>query len=415
MNTLQKQKIKLNLNQFSPGVWAVAAMYVAGNAGFATAYSYLPLYFYRERGIPMTLVGLIFLVSGILSSLAGIIGGITGDRFGYRRMISIYLSAAVLAASAGAFFIGINAPVWSIIIFIYLARVLGGMAGPSFNAIIANTSPQNRLTESYSLLSIAVSIGWAIGPLLGGWLLGFISFGWLVGLGTGIQALQLIGILFLPADIKRSISERLNIYRLKSLFDNKALITFSLLNVLFFMTTAQWGSTLSVFTVDRLKFTTEQYGLLLSISSVMVILFQYAVSKRIQPARFRRAIVSACLVYSAGFLSFGWVRAFTPAIITVIVIVTAEMFFMPTALSIVGRISRPGDRGKSMGIYGLCQGLGFSMGPLLGGFLLDRFADNHLYIWGIIALFPLIAALGFGLWKGYPETREDPPAVDNRK
>ncbi|HLB27606.1 MAG TPA: MFS transporter [Dehalococcoidales bacterium] len=413
MKILQTARNRISPPTFGRGIWAVAAMYVAGNAGFATAYAYLSLYFYRERHMPMTLVGLIFLVNGIIGSASNIIGGITGDRFGYRKMISIYISAALFAAAGQAVLISMKAPVWSIVLLTIIARVLGSMAGPSFNAIIANISPKNRLTESYSLLAIAVSVGWAIGPLLGGWLLGLVSFGWLIALGAGMQAMQLIGLAFLPADAEKDKSERPAI-SLKSLLDNKALIIFSLLNVLFFLTTAQWGSTLSVFTVDRIGFSTKQYGLLLSISSVMVIIFQFAVSKRIQAGNMRRVLVLACLIYAAGFLSFGWVRAFAPAIITVIIIVTAEMLFMPTALSIVGRISRPEDRGKSMGIYGLCQGLGFSLGPLLGGFLLDKYPASPLYVWGPISLCPLIAAIGFALWRAKEQSNEDTSKINQQ-
>ena len=109
-----------------------------------------------------------------------------------------------------------------------------------------------------------------------------------------------------------------------------------------------------------------------------------------------------------------WVRAFAPAIITVIIIVTAEMLFMPTALSIVGRISRPEDRGKSMGIYGLCQGLGFSLGPLLGGFLLDKYPASPLYVWGPISLFPLMAAIGFALWRVKEQSNEDTSKINQQ-
>lgn len=403
MRTLQELTSKLNLDGFGRGVWAVAAMYVVGNIGFATAGIYLPLYLYQERHISMTLVGLIFLVSGISSSAAQIIGGITGDRFGYRRMVAVYISTALLAFVGQAVLVEMKAPIWSIMLITVLARVLGGMAGPSFNAIIANASAKDRLTESYSLLGVAVGVGWAIGPLLGGYLLRFISFGWLLGFGAGVMVLQLIGIPFLPKDADKSNSERLTVNSLKLLVNNKTLIVFSLLNLVFFLATAQWGGTLSVFTVDRIGFTKEQYGLLMSITSLLVVVFQYPISRRVQQANPRQVLVPACLIYVAGFLSFAWVRAFLPAIGSAVILITAEMLFIPTALSVVGRISRPEDRGKSMGIYGLCQGLGFSLGGLLGGFLLDKYPASPLYLWGLISLCPLTAAIGFATWKGYSE------------
>ena len=68
-----------------------------------------------------------------------------------------------------------------------------------------------------------------------------------------------------------------------------------------------------------------------------------------------------------------------------------------------GEISRPEDRGKNMGFFGLCETFGSSLGPLLGGFLLDRFPAEPLYLWGPIALSSFAAASGFALWQGYSQ------------
>lgn len=412
MKTLQTLRNRIGVPAFGRGVWAVAMMYVIGSTGFATAYTYLSLYLYQERHIPMTLVGVMYLASGISSAVSKIFGGITGDRFGYRKMVVVYSILGFLASAAQAVLIRINAPTWSVVVVWILVPTLGGMAFPSLNAIIANVSPKGRLTEAYGLMTIAGSVGWVIGPLLGGHLLGLFSYGWLVGFGAAMQALGLIGILFVPAESDNNgASETQSLGGLRGLISNKTLIVFSLLNLVFFLTTAQWGSSLSVFTVDRLGFKKEQYGLLLSISALLVVVFQYPVSHRIQSSNLRRVLVLACLTYGAGFLSFAWVKAFLPALAPVAIAITAEMLFIPTALGVVGRISRPEDRGRSMGIYGLCQGLGFSFGPLLGGFLLDKFPETPLLVWGPISLCPVLAAIGFALWKGVDTKEEIRPGV----
>jgi MFS family permease len=57
-----------------------------------------------------------------------------------------------------------------------------------------------------------------------------------------------------------------------------------------------------------------------------------------------------------------------------------------------------------MGILNLCATLGSSCGPLLGGFLLDRFPNRPLLVWGPIAVPVFAAAVGFLLWHGYSRT-----------
>jgi MFS family permease len=77
------------------------------------------------------------------------------------------------------------------------------------------------------------------------------------------------------------------------------------------------------------------------------------------------------------------------------------MLFIPTSYAVMGKISKPEDRAKSMGLLGLYATVGSSFGPLLGGFLLDRFPANPLYLWGPLALPAFAAAIGFISWRRY--------------
>jgi len=274
------------------------------------------------------------------------------------------------------------------------------------NAIIANASNKGRMTESYSLLAMISNISWAVGPVIGGFLLGFASFAWLFTIGFALLAAGLIGFAFLPRDSGTVKTPEQKSFDLKSFTPDRKLFGFGLLVLLFFLTLAQWGATLSVFTIDRLGFTTGQYGLLMSIGSIIIILLQYPASHMCGEHP-RRALVLGCLGYAFGFLSLSWVKTFLQAIGSITIAVIGEVFFIPTALSVVGSLSTRENRGRSMGFYGLCTTLGVSLGPLLGGVLLDRHS-SPVYLWGPISLFSFAGALGFWLWKGYPKTG-DPP------
>ena len=183
---------------------------------------------------------------------------------------------------------------------------------------------------------------------------------------------------------------------------------FGMLAMLFFLTMTQWGGTLSVFTVDRIGFSTEQYGLLMSISGLLIIIFQYPISHGMANHA-RKALVLGCLFYAAGFLSLSWVKAFMPAVGSIVIMVIGEMLFVPSALAVVGQMSGLEDKGKTMGFYGLCSTMGFSLGPLLGGFLLDTYPKTPFFLWGPIALCSFLAAFGFAVWKGYSDNKTTAP------
>jgi MFS family permease len=118
----------------------------------------------------------------------------------------------------------------------------------------------------------------------------------------------------------------------------------------------------------------------------------------------RKALVLASLLYGVGFLSLSWVKSFPVAIGSITIATMGDMLFLPTSYSAIGKMSRPEDIAKNMGILGLCGTIGNSFGPLLGGFLLDRFPNSTLLVWGPLSLPAFLAAVGFLIWRGYSRT-----------
>jgi MFS family permease len=109
-------------------------------------------------------------------------------------------------------------------------------------------------------------------------------------------------------------------------------------------------------------------------------------------------LVGGGLLYTIGYLMFGWLGGFALAVIAMIIITAGEIVFSPAALSIVGQLSPPQNRGRYMGFFGLGQTLGWMAAPLFGGILLDAFPAEPMAIWGTISAIALIAAAGFYVW-----------------
>jgi MFS family permease len=404
MNLLNKMISKTNLKSFGPGIWASMGIQAIRSTGFAIAYTYLSLYLYQERHISMTLVGTVILLTGIISGVAQVFAGMMADRFGLRRMFVIFQCIETLAFTLLAVFTGINAPVWVIFAASSMVSIASGMTSPTISAMVTDSAGGKQLNESYGLMAIGLNSGWAIGPIIGGFLLGHVSFAWVFGIGAFVQSLALIAAFYLPRGTKGKSTELFSRAFLRNLAQDTMLIGFCVLCMLLFLEMSNWGSTLSVFTVTRLGFTPAQYGLLLSISAVVIIICQYPISKRISILGTRNALFLGALLYCLGFLSVTWVKSFFPAIGSIIIASIGEMLWVPTMFSAVGKMSKPENIGKNMGIIGLCATIGQSCGPLMGGFFLDRFPTRPFFVWGPVAVPALLAAIGFLLWKGYSRT-----------
>ena len=390
--------LKQNLARYDSGIWTVTGIRTTLTTGFAVCSAFNSLYLYQERHLAMTLVGLIGLISGLLGGAFQFISGFTSDRFGRRRMLLVYIVSSLGLQVFLTVLVGLHSAVWLFIMILIIQHIVGGMGAPILGAMVADVSRAGKTTESYALMQIADNIGWATGPLLGGYLLGATSFVWLYAVSTAIRALSLIFVIFLLKESHRGIGEGLTFKSIKSVSTNYRLLGFGLISILIFMIVSQWLSTLSVFTIDRIGLTPGQFGLLITVSGLIIIVFQYPIARRIEWLGISKALFLGGLFYGAGFLLFSWVHSFSLAILAVVVASFGEIFFMPTASTVVSRISRPEDRGKNMGFFGLCAAAGISLGPLLGGFLLDKFPDNPFSVWWPIGLIGLVASLAFVIW-----------------
>jgi DHA2 family multidrug resistance protein-like MFS transporter len=65
--------------------------------------------------------------------------------------------------------------------------------------------------------------------------------------------------------------------------------------------------------------------------------------------------------------------------------------FAPAALASLGDLAPSGGRGTTMGLYSVAMNLGLIIGPLLGGYLLDRYGLPSLFYAALIILMGALA------------------------
>ncbi len=384
--------------RFDAQIWAITVIQLFTSAGFSICFPFLSLYLYQERGLTMTLIGMVFLIGGLCSAATQMMSGALSDRFGRRRLLLEATGISILLYSGLAVLIGVSAPIWAIVIAYTAARSVLTTIRPTISAMVADLSPKSRLMEAYGLLRVGGNVGFAAGPAVGGYLMTFLPYAWLLGMAALACALAFCFVLlFLRKSFYGGV-EQVGFGSTFSVATDRTFLIFTGLSLLVFLTMGQLGSTLSVFAVDRVGFSTAQYGLLLTMNGLMVVAFQYPVARGANRlARFKGLILGS-LLYGFGYLSMGWVGSFGWALAAIAVITAGEIVFSPITLSVVAELSPEDWRGRYMGFFGLSQTLGISVGPLVGGVLLDVFPTDPRFIWGIISFVAFAAAVGFYWW-----------------
>jgi MFS family permease len=393
-----KSPIRNVYYRFEPELWVMTITQFFIAFGFSICIPFLSLYLYQDRGLSMTMVGIIILVGGLCSAISQALGGVLSDRFGRRPILLIAALVSILLYSGLSVFIGISAPVWAIAIAYIAGRSMLTTTRPVISAMVADFTSKERLTEAYGILRIGANIGWAAGPAIGGYLATFLSYGWLFGIAPLTCGIISLIIFFFIRESSHGMSRGAGFRSMLAIANDRNFLVFAVISLLLFIVMGQMISTLSIFTVDMLVFSTAQFGLLLTLNGLIVIFFQYQMTLALRRIAKFRALILGSLLYAFGYLSLGWITQFEWALVAMAVITGGEIIHAPVSLSVIGELSPQDQRGQYMGLYGLSQTIGMAIGPLLGGVLIDAFPFNPELIWAPIALIAFIAVIGYYYW-----------------
>lgn len=156
------------------------------------------------------------------------------------------------------------------------------------------------------------------------------------------------------------------------------------------------NTTLGVFLRDTFSVPEVRYGGLLSLNALMVVLFQFPITRRIENKPPMLMMAAGMVLYTIGFAMFGFISTTLFFAIAMAILTVGEMLVAPVSQSLVAYFSPEDMRGRYMAIFGISGALPFAIGPLLAGLILDNAADQRI-LWYAVGIVGVFATLGF-LW-----------------
>jgi MFS family permease len=379
--------------RFDRAVWSLALTQLVTSAGFSLALPFLSLYLSRERGLSMSLVGTIMLLAAFAGALGQFLGGDLSDRFGRKPVLLGAILFRILVFMGLALLIFREGRIWGIVLTYMAVRLSGGLAMPPVFALLADLTAGKRV-EGYGLLRVGANVGWALGPALGGYLASRFPYAFLFLFGAIATFLALLLVLFWvqePGTRAVAAAARATF----TAFKDPGFLRFLGTTIPVFLVAGQLVSTLSVFTVAKVGISEAQFGSLLTLNGLLVVVFQYPLARAVQGWPRRAGLALGALLYSLGYLSFGWIRSFPLMLLAMTVVTVGEMLFTPVAQAVAADLAPEEHRGRYLGAFGLVESFGWSGGAFLGGVLLD-WAPNPQVLWGAISSLGFFAALVFG-------------------
>lgn len=383
-------------SKFDRRLWVLALGWVASAIGFSLAIPFMAIYFYSELGLSLSSIGLFFGVTAVIRASSQAIAGELSDKLGrYRIMVMAQMVRTVLFFILAYAIYG-NWGFFPVAALLIANSIFGAFFQPAANATVADLVDIDNRPEGYAIVRIAGNLGWAIGPAVGGFLatnsyaLLFIFSGCMTLVSSSIIAIFMRGI--------KQVSANDEPFKLKDIFSyrgNETIFHHVAFVLVLYLVIAQIMAPFSLYSVELMGITKAQLGILFTLNGLLVAFLQLPTTKILRPLRLTTQLLLGAFVYAAGYLVVGFSSTFMLFIVCIIIITIGENCVSPPALSLAANLAPSGRIGRYMGIYGFAVTFGWSLGPLMGGLLLDWTAPDYIYTWIIIAVMAIISAFGF--------------------
>jgi MFS family permease len=395
--------------QFTRNLWVLAIGWFVSSFGFAISIPFIAIYFHAKLGLSISVIGLFFGAMAVIRSIFQMIGGELSDRM---EQSALLINSQIIRAGA---FLGLAAAIYlelgflPIAFFLLINSIFGAIFQPVANAMVSSILPHGIRLDGYAITRSAGNLGWAAGPALGGFLAVY-SYGLLFILSAGITlASGLIFFFFLKIPKSRVEVRQFKLSEMMAVREDPHFARHCMLIFFLYIVVAQLFAPFSLYTVEMKKLSESRLGLLYMVNGLMVVMLQLPVTRILSRIRFTSQLALGAFFYAAGYAMLGAGSGFEFFMFVVAVVTIGEIVMSPASLALTARLAPPDRMGRYMGAFGFFVTAGWSLGPLYGGFILERFADNHTLAWVLIALLAVVSGAGYLIF-----TRKLPPAL-NRK
>jgi len=392
---------------FHPQFWVLFVGALINAVGFSFVFPFLTLYLTERLGLTLTTVGGLIAMNSAAGVVAQTVGGSLADRLGRKAvMVLSMLGSSLIIAGLG---MAHSFPIVGGLIL--LNGFINPLFQPASQAMIADLVGPGRRAEAYGLIRVANNLGVVIGPSVGGFIATRSYLALFLTAATSGLVYFIILALFTqetkpgltgPGTTATAIRDE----GYRQVLGDRALLVFCTAMAL---TVAVYSQTWTIFPVyikSQYGIPENRYGLLMALNAAMVVTMQFGVTR--VTSRFPRAEMMAlgASLYAIGVGTIGWSDAYWRFALNIVVFTLGEMVLIPTGAAFVADLAPPHLRGRYMGAQGLASGIGFGVGPLLGGALADWLGASRA--WPMLLVLGLISTAGFlGLRGTGQRTPED--------
>lgn len=399
-----RRTVNLYRNAFgglSKDIWLLALVTFINRSG-TMVIPFMTVYLTGQLHFTLPQTGWVMFCFGIGSVLGNLLGGKLTDKFGYYW---VQFGSLVLS---GLMFISLQwvhtLPAMCAAVFV-LSIVADAFRPANHASIAVYSKPQNR-TRSYSLVRLAINLGFSIGPAIGGIIAGALGFKWLFlmdGITCITAGIVLLIFLVQKKEPEESTDGATTVPTAASAYRDHTFLIFMALTTLAGIVFMQMFSTIPVYCKEHFQMTETQIGLLLAANGLVISLIEmpFVYTLETKGAHRLKIVAWGALLFGLSYLllnvASNWVGT---VIIYAIVITFGEIMIMPFSNVFAIERSKPSNRGQYMALYSSSWSVAHIIAPVLGMQVAAHW--GWMTLWYMMAGFCIVAFVGYRLLEKRP-------------
>lgn len=372
-------------------VWMLSVVLLINRSG-TMVLPFLSIYLKDELGLDLSQVGVVLAMFGFGSLIGSWLGGFLTDRIGSFAV----QFASLLLGGVGFFALFHVKSFEGLAVGFFVVTVFADMLRPANATAISEYAHPENLTRAFSLNRMAINLGYAIGPAVGGFL-ALSGYKWLFYAdgATCIAAGLLFAAFFLKREKrKKKTTDEPATAPLPSMIRDLSFMAFGVLTMGFAVVFFQLFNTLPLFYRDVYVLPENHIGWLLAFNGLLVFLLEmplvYSLGSRYS---IRRVVVVGVLLAGLSYLLLNVGHAVAILFVAMAVLSVSEILVMPYLTTYTITKAGPANRGKYMGFYSMAYSAAFIVAPLLGTAIIDSW--HFTALWYAMAALSVLVALGF--------------------